>query len=489
MWRAPPRMLQVWNPRPLRGNPSLGAARIGCRCRDKSVPALDIMQVRLTEWIRSKIARDLGWSIAGTVLPLAVAVFAIPLLISGIGLQKFGVLTLAWVVVGYFSLFDLGLGRAMTLLISQKQAAGQHHEIPSVVWLGMGLMTALGVVGGLLFGLLAPWIVEQKLAVPSEFYPELRSTIVLLALSIPIVIVSTGLRGILEAKRRFDIINLVRIPQGVMTYLGPVAVLPFSNQLPHLVASLVVVRAVSLVAFIVICLRTYPELSGPAPYSRLLLRQMLSFGGWITVSNMVGPLIVYLGRLVLAAMVSSEAVAYFSVPQDMLTNLITVPTLIIGVFFPRFAQDFARDLTAVRRSYMHALILNLMALIPAVIVICLLARPGLAFWITPDFADASYRVVQILAVAMLINSIGYISQAVVQAHGRADLTAKLLVIELVAYIPYLWMLISAWGIEGAAVAWLLRVTISTVALYVMAEWCLFRPTTIERNSSYDGAPN
>lgn len=110
------------------------------------------MRVRLTEWLRSKIARDLGWSTAGTVLPLLVAVFAIPLLISGIGLQKFGLLTLAWVVVGYFSLFDLGLGRAMTLQISQKQAAGQDHEIPSVVWLGIGLMTALGLVGGLFSG-------------------------------------------------------------------------------------------------------------------------------------------------------------------------------------------------------------------------------------------------------------------------------------------------------------------------------------------------
>ena len=438
--------------------------------------ALDTMHVQLTEWIRSKIARDLGWSIAGTVLPLVVAVFAIPLLISGIGLPKFGVLTLAWVVVGYFSLFDLGLGRAMTQLISQKEAAGQDHEVPSVVWLGMGLMTALGAVGGLLFGLLAPWI-EQKFAAPSEFYAELRSTIVLLALSIPIVIVSTGLRGILEAKRRFDIINLVRIPQGVMTYLGPVAVLPFSNQLPHLVATLVVVRVVSLVAVTFICLRAYPELSRPAPYSRPVLHQMLSFGGWITVSNIVGPLMVYLGRFIVAAMISSEAVAHFSVSQDMLINLLTVPTLIVGVFFPRFARDFARDLTAVRRSYTQALLLNFMALVPAVIVICLLARPGLAFWISADFANASYRVVQILAVAMLINSVGYISQAVVQARGRADLTAKLQLFELVAYVPCLWMLVTAWGLEGAALAWVLRVAISTIALYLMAEWCLFRPNS------------
>ena len=104
------------------------------------------------------------------------------------------------------------------------------------------------------------------------------------------MIILTGLRGILEAKRRFDIINLVRISQAGYEYLfwprGSFS--RFSKQLPHrLFATLLVVRVVSVTAMIFICLRAYPELSRPAPYSRRLLHQMLSFGGWITVSNIV----------------------------------------------------------------------------------------------------------------------------------------------------------------------------------------------------------
>ena len=139
------------------------------------------------------------WSMSGTVLPLLVALITVPYLIAAMGLSRFGVLSIAWVVVGYFSLFDLGLGRAITQLISKKIGHGRYEEIPSIVISGMVLMTALGIVGGLLIAALSPWLVGTKLGIPDGLRSETLISFYLLALSIPIVIVATGLRGILES--------------------------------------------------------------------------------------------------------------------------------------------------------------------------------------------------------------------------------------------------------------------------------------------------
>lgn len=76
----------------------------------------------------SLLASNTLWNLAGYGLPLLVAVFAIPLLIKGLGIDRFGILTLAWMVMGYLSLFDLGLGRALTKLVSEKLSAGQEEE-------------------------------------------------------------------------------------------------------------------------------------------------------------------------------------------------------------------------------------------------------------------------------------------------------------------------------------------------------------------------
>jgi O-antigen/teichoic acid export membrane protein len=64
---------------------------------------------------------------------MLVAVFCIPILIGGLGKDRFGVLTLAWAVIGYASLFDLGLGRALTQLVAKKLGAGEDH---AVRWFG-----------------------------------------------------------------------------------------------------------------------------------------------------------------------------------------------------------------------------------------------------------------------------------------------------------------------------------------------------------------
>ena len=48
----------------------------------------------------------------GMVLPLIVGVLSIPFAIKGLGKEGFGILTIAWVILGYFGLFDFGLSRA-----------------------------------------------------------------------------------------------------------------------------------------------------------------------------------------------------------------------------------------------------------------------------------------------------------------------------------------------------------------------------------------
>jgi O-antigen/teichoic acid export membrane protein len=96
----------------------------------------------------------------------------------------------------------------------------------------------------------------------------------------------------------------------------------------------------------------------------------------------------------------------------------------------------------------------------------------LAWWINPEFAEQSYRVAELIAVGVFINSFGHLSQSLVQAFGRPDLTAKLHVVEFALYVPYLVWLIDRAGLEGAAIAWVVRVSLSTVALWALAARCL-----------------
>ena len=78
-----------------------------------------------------------------------------------------------------------------------------------------------------------------------------------LALSIPVITVTTGLRGILEAQHRFGMVNVVRAVMGAFSFLGPLTAAFFSPSLFPLITVLVVGRIVAAVG---------PLLSLPAHY-------------------------------------------------------------------------------------------------------------------------------------------------------------------------------------------------------------------------------
>ena len=415
-----------------------------------------------------RLARNVLWNLLGTGVPLLVALVAIPILIEGLGTARFGILTLAWMVVGYFSLFDLGLGRALTKLVAEKLGKGKGDDIPALVWTAMSLMAALGVLGAVVFAAVTPWMVRGVLNIPSELQPETLTAFYLLAAAVPIVIGSTGLRGILEAHQRFGMVNAVRIPLGIFTFLGPVAVLPFSNSLVPIVAVLVVARLVSWCAHAVLCMRVEPALRQSVSVHGAMVKPLINFGGWITVTNIVGPLMVYLDRFLIGAMVSMTAVAYYATPYEVVTKLWIIPGALMGVMFPAFVAAFVQDRMRASRLFDRTVNYIFLSLFPVVLIIVTFAREGLALWLGGEFAVNSSLVLQVLAVGVFINSQAYVPSGLVQGAGRPDLTAKLHLIELPFYLLILWWMLDAYGIVGVAVAWVLRVVVDAVFLFAMA---------------------
>src|SRR6266436_5724260 len=129
------------------------------------------------------LARNTIWNLIGSGTPMIVAAFSIPTLIHGLGKDRFGVLTLAWALIGYASLFDMGLGRALTQLVAKKLGAGEEHEIPALAWTSLLLMMLLGFAGTACILLISPWLAGSGLNVPVALQRETLQSFRLLGLS------------------------------------------------------------------------------------------------------------------------------------------------------------------------------------------------------------------------------------------------------------------------------------------------------------------
>lgn len=409
---------------------------------------------------------------------MLVALVTIPILIRELGTERFGVLNLAWMTVGYFSVFDFGLGRALTRVVAEKLGSGREEEIPALFWTSLLLMLGLGIAGGAAGMAASAWLVQAVLKIPAGLRQESQGAFFLLALSIPVTITTVGLRGTLEAQQRFRLTGILRAGMGVFTFVAPVAVLPFSRSLVPIVATLLAGRIVAWAIHLALCLRTMPSLWGSRQVAPGSIRPLLRTGGWMTVSNIVSPVMATLDRFLLGALVSLSAVAYYAAPFDLVTKLLIVPSALAGVLFPAFAAGIGQEAPQARRLLDRAVRWVLLAVFPCVLAIVALAETGLQVWLGADFAAEGTLVLQWLAVGVLFNSLAQIPFALLQGAGRADLTARFHLIELPLYLAALWSLVRLIGLEGAALAWSLRAGLDMALLFAAAGRLLPDRTTV-----------
>ena len=397
-----------------------------------------------------------------------MAVFTIPPLIHGLGTERFGILALAWTFVGYFSVFDLGLGRALTKLAAERLDTAPESEVSTLTWTALGLMLVLGLAGAALALAFAEPIVVDVLNIPSELHDETIAAAQLLSLSIPIVVLAAGFRGLLEAYQRFGAINAVRVPLGILNYAGPLLIMPFTKSIAVIVSLLIIARLVGALVYCVVVLREFPHLIPNFRIGAASASSLLRFGGWLTVSSVVGPLLVSSDRFVIAALLSVKEVAYYATPYEVITKLLLIPVSIVAVLFPALSQAQARDKQRARYLYLQTVKYVLLILTPLIVSAVIVIRPILALWLDDEFAARASFVAQILAVGVLVNGVGLVSQSLVQSMGKPDWTAKLHLVELPMYFSYLYPLVVRYGIEGSAFAWLIRVAISTSVLVLLA---------------------
>lgn len=414
------------------------------------------------------LARNTIWNVLGQLLPMAVAVAAIPPVIRGLGIPRFGILSVVWVLIGYFSLFDLGMGRALTKLVAEEMGTDEERRVVPLVWTALLLMLLLGIVGGAILAGISPWLVHRILKIPAGLQSETLLACYLIALCIPFVTFTSGLRGVLEGLQRFRAVNLIRIPMSVFSFAGPLVVLPFSRSLVWVIATLVFGRLIACLVHLFVCFATLPTLRANIVFDRSLIRPLVVFGGWMTVSNVISPILVYVDRFVLGALISTSAIAYYTAPFDVITRLTVVPSAVAGVLFPAFAANIARNPNEAKRLLNRSLTYIFAAVFPAALLVVTLAPQGLQLWLGAHFAENSSTVLRWLTAGVLANSLAHIPFALVQSAGRPDITAKLHVFELPLYMVSVWLLTKGMGIQGTAIAWTARLILDLLLIaYVL----------------------
>lgn len=395
------------------------------------------------------------WNLAGSLLPTVLSLALIPVLLKAAGAETYGVYSLFLLVTAYVPVLDLGVARACSLRISALGTEQWHGEADRVV--ATAWLTALGVAFP--FACIALALYEGARHLVSAPLDDLRMLLLLLV-SVPVFITQAIMVAVLEGAGRFRHSNQFLVSGAVAALVLPTVVAVSGGGTHAVIGAVLVGRVLPILATLVLMRHTF--LSGlSGRFSRETAVEMLAFGRWYTVSAAISQLISNADRFTIGALVGPAGVTHYGVPYQLSERGTMLASSMIGAAMPTIVKSEGAERSNLLAKLRRQLF---MLTTPAYLVALTAGGWFLSIWITPEFSEATGYVLPIVLVGHWLNGLARVPYADLLSQGKTDLIAK---IHLKQVFPTLAGIagLTYWaGVEGAAVAFTLRVAVDLVML-------------------------
>jgi len=398
------------------------------------------------------VSRNTGYNLLGAAVPIALALVTVPAYLHLVGVERYGVLAIAWLLLGYFGLFDLGLSRATAHRIAaQRDASGADRA--ATLWTAIAVNLAMGLLGALVLWPTSLWYFSTQFEAAAALKAEMIAAVPLLAFSVPVATMTGVLLGALQGRERFVETNIISVTSTTLFQLLPLGVAWFNGpDIFWLLLAGLSARIVALAAMWRSCRRHVTGGHG-FRFDRDQMRKLIGFGGWVALTAMIAPLLVMVDRFVIGALVSAAAVAIYTIPSQLAQRLAVIPVALGNALFPRLSASKGEEQAAlaVKASRTLACLLTL----PVLGGIFLL-DPFLDLWVGHQLGAQAAPIGKVLLLAYWANAFATMPYVRLQAAGRPDRVAKLLMFEIPPYLIVLYFALDRFGLLGAALAFMLR---------------------------------
>lgn len=399
------------------------------------------------------VRRYTVYNLIGASLPIAVSFLTVPAYFHLVGEIRFGILSIAWLFLGYFGLFDLGLGMATTRQVAAREKDGRHVQA-QIFWTALLTNLSLGLAGAIIAWPVAHFYFGHMLKVSPGMRFEIIAAIPWLVLAVPVATVTGVVTGALQGINRFGTLNLISFLGSTLFQLLPLAAAFFWSPSLNIVLPIsLLAQALSLAMLGFECYRHL--LRGHAvTYDRAELKVLFRFGFWVAVSAFFSPLMTMVDRLIIGAYVSAAAVSLYVVPFNLGQRLCILGNAMGVALFPRIAAASFDEALMVEEEAERVLsAIMLVAIVGAIFII----GPFLRIWIGQDFAFRASAIAEVLLLGVWFEAVSRIPLYALRGLSRPEVIAKIDLIQLVPFWIALLVLITKLGALGVAIAYVFRV--------------------------------
>jgi len=182
--------------------------------------------------------------------------------------------------------------------------------------------------------------------------------------------------------------------------------------------------------------------------SQQVMREMLVFGGHIVGVGIIGAIRSNVDYLLVGRLLGAAALGYYLLAYRIPELIIRSLNYVVGnVAHPALAQ-LQSDLPQLRSVYLAYVRYIALFTFPAGVGLAVIAEPFIRTVYT-DKWEPSIVVMQFIAIAISIASVGYVPGVLYKAISRPDILNKMSFVKLPIVVAVLWYC-TRWGIVGVA---------------------------------------
>lgn len=407
------------------------------------------------------LLRNSLWNLSGSALPALVALGTVPLMIRGLGLEGFGVVTLITSVIGYFGIFDVNLSAGSIKYLSEHHARKDQRRFAETFWFGIAFYALLGLCAGILLFTFAAPLLDRFFSVSAELRDDALHGLQIAALGYPLVQLQNYLLVVPQALQRYDRSAGGEAFFGIVVNLISATVAMHGGGITGVLASRVAVSVVNLL-WLSWLIRQLGMPLAPALPGRDVCIALARFSGHSWLSRMAAMLHQHADKLIVGTLAGPVALAMYTVPSQLASRILGLTYRLSSVIYPRVSALAATgEQRQLRALYLDATRILTYLNFAVLGMIALTGELFLAKWVGPEFVAEGYPVLLLVTIGLLADSLTVIPSLVNDGLGHPKITGRFAIARGLLGVAMVWAGTTAGGIVGAAAAHLLSSLLMT----------------------------
>jgi len=414
---------------------------------------------------KQTIATNAVWNWCGFAVSVAVTFVMCPILVRGLGDERYGIWSVVEATVAYLALLDLGIGASVVRYVAKFDEIDDKHQLDRVFSTTLSLFAGAGGIAlAISAGLALLW--QHPFGIPAELATEGRWLIALLganvALGLVVGVFGSALYGLARFPARVLIDSGVRIATAVI-FLTILATGGGIVQLGIAILGATVVKGV-IQAIVV---RHYlPHLRfSPRLVNAETFRVIRGYSARAFVAMIAGRISYSSDAIVIGAFLAPSHITFFVVAARLTEYVKNAMRSFTNVLTPAISAFEARgDHEAIRRVFLDASRYVLWLILPIEMGLIILGKPFLSLWLGERYAEASYPTLVILSIPLTLTLSQSVSGRILFGIGRLTWLTVASVVEALANLLISVALVRPFGIEGVAIGTAVPATCLALAL-------------------------